>query len=82
MTNSRVLPSLIKIILALTAAIAGCHSLIQRLPDPKRSAGAVTAFVKSHLLLSETKVIKCGKPLLLGGTLDPFGQYYTNFGHI
>ena len=37
-------------------------SLIQRPSDPKLSAGAVTAFVKSHLLLSETKVIKYGRP--------------------
>ena len=37
-------------------------SLIQRPSDPKLSAGAVTAFVKSHLLLSETKVSKYGKP--------------------
>ena len=37
-------------------------SLIQRPSDPKLSAGAVTAFVKSHILLSETKVIKYGKP--------------------
>ena len=37
-------------------------SLIQRPTDPKPSAGAVTAFVKSHVLLNETKVIKYGKP--------------------
>ena len=37
-------------------------SLIHRPSDPKFSAAAVTAFVKSHLLLSETKVIKYGKP--------------------
>ena len=37
-------------------------SLIQRASDPKPSAGAVTTFVKSHLLLSETKVTKYGKP--------------------
>ena len=36
--------------------------LIQRAADPKLSAGAVTAFVKLHLLLSETKVTKYGKP--------------------
>ena len=36
--------------------------LIQRPADPKLSAGAVTVFVKSHLLLSETKVIKYGTP--------------------
>ena len=37
-------------------------SLIQRPTDSKPGAGAVTAFVKSHLLLSETKIIKYGKP--------------------
>ena len=37
-------------------------SLIQRPADPKLSAGAVTAFAKSNLLLTETKVIKYGKP--------------------
>ena len=36
-------------------------SLIQRPAYPKLSAGAVTAFVKSYLLLTETKVIKYGK---------------------
>ena len=37
-------------------------SLIQRPAYPKLSAGSVTAFVKSHLLLPETKLIKYGKP--------------------
>ena len=36
--------------------------LIQRAADPKLSAGAVTAFVKLHQLLSEAKVTKYGKP--------------------
>ena len=44
-------------------------SLIQRPTDPKPSAGAVAAFVKSHLLLSERKVIKYGKPSAARGYL-------------
>ena len=44
-------------------------SLIQRPTDPKLSAGAAAAFVKSHLLLSERKVIKYGKPSAARGYL-------------
>ena len=36
--------------------------LIQSPADPKHGAGAVTVFVIKHLLPTETKVIKYGKP--------------------
>ena len=56
--------------------------LIQGASYPKLSTGAVAAFKKSHLLLSETKVIMNEKHPLLNDILGWFGQKYNNFGHI